>query len=84
MSTKRLLAKFSNYQIYHNISNAYNDFFQKLIKVVNNITPFKTTRIKNSSNEWFDREIAEKIKQGFSKEELTRKPKSEGQWLFII
>ena len=39
--------------------------FQKLIKVVNNITPFKTTRIKNSSNEWFDREIAEKLSKVF-------------------
>ena len=65
MSAKRLLAKFANYQIYHNISKAYNDFFQKLIKVVNNITPFKTTRIKNSSNEWFDREIAEKLSKVF-------------------
>ena len=65
MSTKRLLAKFSNYQIYRNINKAYNDFFQKLIKVVNNIPPFKTTRIKNSSNEWFDREIAEKLNKVF-------------------
>ena len=65
MSTKRLLAKFSNYQIYHNINKAYNDFFQKLIKVVNNIPPFKTTRIKNSSKEWFDREIAGKLSKVF-------------------
>ena len=65
MSTERLSAKFSNYQIYHNMNKAYNDFFQKLIKVVNNIPPFKTTRIKNSSNEWFDREIAEKLSKVF-------------------
>ena len=65
MSTKRLLAKFSNYDRYHNINKAYNDFFQKLIKVVNNIPPFKTTRIKNSSNEWFDREISEKLNKVF-------------------
>ena len=65
MSTKRFLAKFSNYDRYHNINKAYNYFFQKLIKVVNNIPPFKTTRIKNSSNEWFDREIAEKLNKVF-------------------
>ena len=65
MSTKRFLAKFSNYDRYHNINKAYNNFFQKLIKVVNNIPPFKTTRIKNSSNEWFDREIAGKLSKVF-------------------
>ena len=38
---------------------AHNNFFQKLIEVVNNIAPLKTERIKNTSNEWFDRKIAE-------------------------
>ena len=52
---------FPNYEKYHNIKKAYNDFFQKLIEVVNNIAPLKTARIKNTSNEWFDREIAEKL-----------------------
>ena len=51
---------FPNYEKYHNINKAYNDFFQKMIEVVNNIAPLKTARIKNTSNEWFDREIAEK------------------------
>ena len=36
-------------------------FFQKMVEVVNNIAPFKTARIKNTSNEWFDREIAEQL-----------------------
>ena len=42
---------FPNYEKYHNINKAYNDFFQKLIEVVNNITPLKTARIKNTSND---------------------------------
>ena len=29
--------------------------------MVNNIAPLKTARIKNTSNEWFDRKIAEKL-----------------------
>ena len=29
--------------------------------MVNNTAPLKTARIKNTSNEWFDREIAEKL-----------------------
>ena len=32
-----------------------------MIEVVNNIAPLKTVRIKNTSTEWFDREIAEKL-----------------------
>ena len=60
---KEVLGKvrFQNYEKYHNINKAYNDFFQKMIEVVNNIAPLKTARIKNTSNEWFDREIAEKL-----------------------
>ena len=32
-----------------------------MIEVVNYIALFKTARIKITSNEWFDREIAEKL-----------------------
>ena len=32
-----------------------------MIEVVNNIASLKTARIKNTSNEWFDREIAKKL-----------------------
>ena len=52
---------FPSYEKFHNINKAYNDFFQKIIELLNNIAPLKTARIKNASNEWFDREIAEKL-----------------------
>ena len=52
---------FPNYEKYHNIYKAYNNFFQKLIEVVNIIVPLKTARIKNTINEWFDMEIIEKL-----------------------
>ena len=45
----------------NNINKAYNDFFPKLIEVVNNFARLKTARIKNTSNDWFDRETAEKL-----------------------
>ena len=73
MSTKRFLAKFSNYDRY-NINKAYNFFFQKLIKVVDSIPPFKTARIKYSSKEWFDREIAGKLCKVF-KRRINKKTK---------
>ena len=52
---------FPNYKKYSNVSKAYNNFFHKLIGVVNGIAPLKTVRIKNTSSEWFDREIVEKL-----------------------
>ena len=52
---------FSNYEKYHDINKVYNNFFQKLIELVNNIAPLKTARIKNASNKWFDSGIAEKL-----------------------
>ena len=52
---------FPHYERYHDINKAYNNFFQKLIEMVNDIASFKKTAIiKNTSNEWFDRDISEK------------------------
>ena len=33
----------------------------KITQVINNLAPYKTIRMKNQSNEWFDGEIAEQI-----------------------
>ena len=52
---------FPNYEKCHNKKAYIQHFFQKLIEVVNNIAPLKAVRIKNTSNEWFDNEIAEKL-----------------------
>ena len=52
---------FSNYEKYRNVNKAYDDFFHKLIEVINKIAPLKTVRVKKTSGEWFDREIAEKL-----------------------
>ena len=41
----------------------YTDFLNKLMKVVNQINPSKKTKIKNNTQEWFDREIAELMKR---------------------
>ena len=39
------------------IDAAYTDFLNKLMKVVNEIAPSKGIRIKNNTQESFDREI---------------------------
>ena len=52
---------FSNYERFSCIDAAYTDFLNKLMKVVNEIAPSKDIRIKNNTQDWFDREIAELI-----------------------
>ena len=44
-----------------------------MIEVVNNIAALKTARIRNTSNEWFDKEIAEKLS---IRDKLFKKSKS--------
>ena len=53
---------FPNYSLFDNVDTAYTDFLEKISRVINEIAPFKNTRIKHNSQEWFDGEIAEKIR----------------------
>ena len=48
---KNLFRSFKNYS-----ANEY-----KNVEIVNNIAPLKTARIRNTSSQWSDKEIAEKI-----------------------
>ena len=52
---------FPKYEKYSNVDKAFDDFFHKLLEVVNKIAHLKTVRIKNTSSECFDKEIAEKL-----------------------
>ena len=52
---------FSNYECFSCIDTAYTDFLNKSMKVANEIAPSKEIRIKNNTQEWSDREIAELI-----------------------
>ena len=52
---------FSNYERFSCIDAAYTDLLDKLMKVVNEIVLSKEIRIKNNTQEWFDRGIAELI-----------------------
>ena len=57
------LQKSQNYKRFSCIDVEYTDFLNKLMKVVNQINPSKKTKIKNNTQEWFDREIAELMKR---------------------
>ena len=56
---KRSISQFHEW--FSCIDTAYTDFLNKLMKVVNEIAPSKEIRIKNNTQEWFYREIAELI-----------------------
>ena len=43
------------------MNKAYSDLTSKIFNVVNKVAPTNTMIISNSTNEWFDGEIAEKI-----------------------
>ena len=43
------------------INKVHTDIFNKLVEAVNKIAPLKTVKIKNTSSEWFHKEIAEKL-----------------------
>ena len=71
MSTKRLWTKLYSQTMRDIIIQARHTIL--LVEVVNNIAPLKTSRVKNTSSEQFDREIAEKLS---IKDKLFKKFKS--------
>ena len=44
-----------------NVNDAYSNFIQKLMEVIDKVAPVKNKRIKRNSQEWFDSEISEKL-----------------------
>ena len=52
---------FPDYSIFSNVNIAYKDLVKKILSVVDKIAPFKVLRVKNNTQEWFDREVAEAI-----------------------
>ena len=53
---------FPNYQNYQDINEACNDFIQKIMNFIDKVAPMKERRVKQNSQEWFDREITDEIK----------------------
>ena len=43
------------------MNDAYSNFIQKLMEVIDKVAPVKNKRIKRNSQEWFDSEISEKL-----------------------
>ena len=48
---------FLNCECFPYIDAAYTDFLNKLMKLINEVAPTKEIRIKNSTQDWFDRKM---------------------------
>ena len=53
---------FPNYRNFNDINEAYNDFIQKIMNVIDKVAPLKERQVKQNSQEWFGGEIADEIK----------------------
>ena len=57
------------------MNDAYSNFIQELMEVIDKVTPVKNKRIKRNSQEWFDSEILEKL---IIRDKLFKKTKKLG------
>ena len=53
---------FPNYQNFNDATKSYDDHIQKIMVAIDKVAPIKERRIKHNSQEWFDGEISEAIK----------------------
>ena len=53
---------FANYSEFDDVNNAFVDFSDKLMQAVDGIAPYREFRVKGYTEDWFDGEIMEKIK----------------------
>ena len=47
---------FPNYK--NDVNEAYSNFFQKLMIVIDKIAPYKDKRVKGNTQKWFDGEVS--------------------------
>ena len=52
---------FPNYENFGDVNEAYSNFFQKLMTVIDKIAPYKSKQVKGNTQKWFDGEVLEKL-----------------------
>ena len=52
---------FPNYENSGDVYEAYSNFFQKLMTVIDKIAPYKNKQVKGNTQKWFDGEVLEKL-----------------------
>ena len=64
---------FPNYQNYNDLNEVYIDLIQKIMDIIDKVAPIKERQVKQNSQERFDGEIADEIK---NRDELFKKFKA--------
>ena len=54
---------FPNNELFDDIDKTYENFFQKVMSVIDNLAPSKSKRIKGTWQDWFDAQITIKINE---------------------
>ena len=52
---------FQNYKSFGDVNEAYSNFFQKLMAVIDKIAPYESKRVKGNTQKWFDGKVLEKL-----------------------
>ena len=52
---------FPNYENFGDVNEAYSNFFQKLMRAIDIIAPYKSKQVKGNTQKWFDGEMLEKL-----------------------
>ena len=52
---------FPNYENVGDVDEAYSNFFQKIMAVIDKIAPYKSKRVKGNTQKWFDGKVLEKL-----------------------
>ena len=52
---------FPNYENFGDVNEAFSNFFQKLMTVIDKIAPYKSNRVKGNTQKWFGGEVLEKL-----------------------
>ena len=55
-------SNFQNYETFDNIDNAYSDFISRFMAAIDKVAPLREIRVKNRTQDWFDRDIFQAIK----------------------
>ena len=64
---------FPSFELYYNIDKSHESFINKAMAVTDNLAPSENKHIKDTSQDWFDTEIMEKINE---KDKLSKKFKN--------
>ena len=52
---------FSYYEHFGDVNEAYSNLSQKLMAVIEKITPYKSKQVKVNTQKWFDEDVLEKL-----------------------